>query len=50
MVNGFLGIKINFKGKGVNEIGFVTGIEGKAPKVESGQIIKMEKRCFRPSK
>ena len=33
MVSCFLGIKINFKGEGVNEIGFVTGIEGgKHPK------------------
>ena len=48
---GFLGIKINFKGEGVNEIGFVIGIEGgKAPKVKIGQeIIKIDKRYFRPS-
>ena len=46
-----LGIEIEFKGKGLNEIGVVTGISGdRAAKVNIGQtIIKIDPRYFRPS-
>ena len=46
-----LGILIEFKGKGIEEIGLVTEIKSDlAPKVTIGQeIIKIDKRYFRPA-
>ncbi len=46
-----LGITLKFSGKGINEIGTVSSIEGdKAPKVKVGQVIvRIDKRYFRPS-
>ncbi len=46
-----LGIEIEFKGKGIDEIGTVSKINGDfAPKVSKGQtIIKIDKRYFRPA-
>ena len=46
-----LGITLKFSGKGINEIGTVSSVEGdKAPKVKVGQvIIRIDKRYFRPS-
>ena len=46
-----LGILIEFKGKGIEEIGLVTEIKGDlAPKVTVGQeIIRIDKRYFRPA-
>ena len=46
-----LGITIEFKGKGIEEIGFVAEIKGDlATKVKRGQeIIKIDKRYFRPA-
>ena len=46
-----LGIDIEFKGSGTDEIGVVIGVSGDlAPKVTAGQkIIKIDKRYFRPA-
>ena len=46
-----LGIDIEFKGTGLNEVGIVTGISGSlAPKVSVGQeIVKIDPRYFRPA-
>ena len=46
-----LGITLKYSGKGINEIGTVSSVEGdKAPKVKVGQvIIRIDKRYFRPS-
>ena len=47
----FLGIDIEFKGSGVDEVGVVSRITGElAPKVSVGQeIIKIDPRYFRPA-
>ena len=46
-----LGIDIEFKGSGVEEVGFVTNVSGElAPNISVGQeIIKIDPRYFRPS-
>lgn len=46
-----LGIEIEFKGSGIDEIGVVTGISGDlAPKISVGQeIVRIDPRYFRPS-
>ena len=46
-----LGIDIEFKGSGVDEIGVVVGITGDlAPKLSVGQeIVKIDPRYFRPA-
>ena len=46
-----LGIDIEFRGAGIDEIGIVTGITGDlAPKIAVGQeIIKIDPRYFRPA-
>ena len=46
-----LGIDIEFKGKGVHEIGVVAKVSGElAPKVHVGQeIVKIDPRYFRPA-
>ena len=46
-----LGIDIEFRGSGVDEIGIVTGVSGDlAPKVSVGQeIVKIDPRYFRPA-
>ena len=46
-----LGIDLEFKGKGLNEIGVVAGISGDlAPKLHIGQeIIRIDQRYFRPA-
>ncbi len=46
-----LGLKIKFKGSGLDEVGIVDAIDGnKAPNVKVGQIIiRIDKRYFRPS-
>jgi len=46
-----LGIKIGFKGSGVDEIGVVQSIEGdKAPSAKVGQcVVKVDSRYFRPA-
>ena len=46
-----LGIDIEFKGKGLDEIGFVTGVSGDfAPMVSIGQeIVRIDARYFRPA-
>ena len=46
-----LGITLEFKGKGMDEVGTVTAIDGdKAPSVEVGQdIVKIDARYFRPA-
>ena len=46
-----LGIGIGFKGKGLQEIGYVSNIKGQlAPGVEVGQeIVKIDARYFRPA-
>ena len=46
-----LGIDIEFKGTGLNEVGIVAGISGSlAPKVSVGQeIVKIDPRYFRPA-
>ena len=46
-----MGIKIKFKGKGIEEIGVIESIIGdKAKDVKVGQeIVKIDKRYFRPS-
>ena len=46
-----LGITLEFKGKGMDEVGTVAAIDGdKAPSVEVGQdIVKIDERYFRPA-
>ena len=46
-----LGIALEFKGNGVDEVGIVTGIHGnKAPAVKSGDIlVRVDPRYFRPA-
>ena len=46
-----LGIDIEFKGKGIDEVGIVTGISGDlAPKISVGQeIVRIDPRYFRPA-
>ena len=46
-----LGIDIEFKGTGTDEVGFVVGVSGKlAPAVKLGQeIVKIDARYFRPA-
>ena len=46
-----LGITLEFKGKGMDEVGTVAAIDGdKAPRVEVGQdIVKIDERYFRPA-
>jgi GDPmannose 4,6-dehydratase len=46
-----LGVDIEFKGSGLDEIGFVTGVAGGlAPKISIGQeIVKIDPRYFRPA-
>ena len=46
-----LGIDIEFKGKGLDEVGIVAGISGNlAPKISLGQeIVKIDQRYFRPA-
>ena len=46
-----LGIDLEFRGNGIDEIGVVTGISGDlAPKLSMGQqIVKIDPRYFRPS-
>jgi len=46
-----LGIDIEFRGSGIDEVGFVTGISGDlAPKISVGQeIIRIDSRYFRPA-
>ena len=46
-----LGIDIEYRGSGLDEVGFVTGISGDlAPKISVGQeIVKIDPRYFRPS-
>ena len=46
-----LGVKIDFRGSGVDEIGVVSGISGDlAPKVSVGQeIVRIDPRYFRPA-
>ena len=46
-----LGIDVEFKGKGIDEVGIVTGISGDlAPKISVGQeIVRIDPRYFRPS-
>ena len=46
-----LGIEIEFRGSGVDEIGFVTATSGHlAPKISVGQeIVKVDPRYFRPT-
>ena len=46
-----LGIQIDFKGSGLNEIGFVTSVSGTlAPNVSVGQeIVRIDPRYFRPA-
>ena len=46
-----LGIDIEFKGTGLDEVGVVTGISGDlAPKISVGQeIVKIDSRYFRPA-
>ena len=46
-----LGIDIEFRGSGVDEIGIVTGVSGDlAPKISVGQeIVKIDPRYFRPA-
>ena len=47
----FLGIDLEFKGAGLDEIGYVSGIRGEmAPAVKVGQaIVRIDPRYFRPS-
>ena len=47
----FLGIDIEFRGEGVEEIGYVVGVTGAlAPEVKIGQeIIRIDPRYFRPA-
>ena len=48
----FLGFKINFKGKGVDEIGFVSSIHDheKCPSISiNDEIIRIDPRYFRPT-
>ena len=46
-----LGIDIEFKGTGLDEVGVVTGISGDfAPKISVGQeIVRIDPRYFRPA-
>ena len=46
-----LGIDIDYRGSGLDEVGFVTGISGDlAPKITVGQeIVKIDPRYFRPA-
>ena len=46
-----LGIQIDFKGSGVDEVGFVKDVTGDmAPQVKVGQeIVRIDPRYFRPS-
>lgn len=46
-----LGLDIEFKGSGVDEVGIVAGVSGNlAPKVSIGQkVVKIDPRYFRPS-
>ena len=46
-----LGIDIEFRGSGIDEVGVVTGISGNlAPKISLGQeIIRIDPRYFRPA-
>ena len=46
-----MGITLKFSGKGTDEIGTVSSVQGdKAPNVKVGQvIIRIDKRYFRPS-
>ena len=46
-----LGIDIEFRGSGLDEVGVVTGISGDlAPKISVGQkIVRIDKRYFRPA-
>lgn len=48
---GFLGLTLEFKGEGVNEVGIVTKIDGeKAPAISVGdQIIGVNPRYYRPT-
>ena len=46
-----LGIDIEFRGSGIDEVGVVTGISGDlAPKISVGQeIVRIDPRYFRPA-
>ena len=46
-----LGIDIEFRGSGIDEVGVVTGISGElAPKISLGQeIVRIDRRYFRPA-
>ena len=46
-----LGIDVEFKGTGIDEVGVVTGVSGHlAPKVSTGQeIVRIDPRYFRPA-
>ena len=46
-----LGIEIDFKGEGVDEVGIVAGVKGDlSPAVKIGQtIVRIDERYFRPS-
>jgi GDPmannose 4,6-dehydratase len=46
-----LGVSLEFKGNGVNEVGIVTGIDGdRAPSLSIGQeIVRVDERYFRPA-
>ena len=47
----YIGVKLKWKGTGMNEKGFVEGVNrSKAPKIKVNQvIIKVDKRYYRPS-
>ena len=47
----FLGVELEFRGEGINEIGVVSKVSGElAPEVSVGQeIVKVDPRYFRPS-
>ena len=46
-----LGIKLSFKGEGINEVGIVESIDGEnAPKLKTGDVVvRIDERYFRPA-